>query len=237
MIYRMPMMFGRADFALPSSRGRGNLVAMERFFWIVAALGLGTLIGSRFVDVSALQKIWDGPEGAIVARGLPPQIELITKAAEASGWAAKCEAKDGELTLVEFTPTFRAHFSSGQAAYERISVFATSSEYLDYPSVKGEECGSGPSGMSKGVGQSTLGEVLVGYGPPAELEYFFEVANRCELRELTMRPLTSSEIEWLGDEVPEDWEGLVLQPTEANQNQAHCWSVIASQDELSEIFD
>lgn len=217
---------------------------MERFFWIIAILCLGTMIGSQFVDTNVLKKIWDGPEGAIVARGLPPQIELITKAAEDSGWAVKCEAMDGELSLVEFRPTLWAHFRSGQAAYEQISIFATSAEYLNHPSVDGEACGSGPSSMSKGVGIATQGvgrakvdELLVGYGSPAELEHLFEIADRCELRDLVTRPLTSSETEWIGGEVPEDWQGLVLRPTEENLNQAHCWRVIASQEELSELFD
>jgi len=213
------------------------MAAMERAFWIIAVLGLGTIIGSRFVDASAFEAIWDGPEGAIVARGLPPQIELITKAAEDSGWAVKCEAIDGELTVVEFTPTLQAHFRSGQEAYERVSIFATSSAYLNYPSVDGEKCGSGPSGASKGVGHSTLDEVLAGYGTLAELEPLMQVAEQCDLRDLRMRPLTKDEVEWLGGEVPKDWQGLFLRSTEANLNQAHCWSVMVSQEELSEWFD
>lgn len=220
-----------------SQRQLGKLTGMERFFWIIAVLGLGTIIGSRFLDVGAPEKIWEGPEGAIVARGLPPQIALITNAAEDSGWAAKCEAMDGELTVVEFTPTLRAHFSSGQEAYERISIFATSSAYLNHPSVDGEACGSGPSGASKGIGRSTLNELLVGYGAPADLEPLFEVASQCELRDLTVRPLKPNEVEWLGGDVPHDWKGLVLRQTEANQNEAYCWGVVASQNELSELFD
>ncbi len=208
---------------------------MKYLFWGIAVLGFASilLVGSvERGDFEALQEAWEGPKGAIVASGLPPQIELIERVAGENGWLVDCTRQDGELTLVQLTPTFRAKFSDAEQAYSDISVLSTSSARLVRASGETEECGEGQSVSSSAVGEISeefekAGETLIAFGTQAELDSYIQIADECGLEGLNVRPLTQLEKEQLGVELQTERQGLSVQIANAGINQIQCYGVIS----------
>jgi hypothetical protein len=48
---------------------------------------------------------------------------------------------------------------------------------------------------------------------------------------LAVRPLTQAEQEWIGGEIPADWQGLGVELSSANKNQYICFGALAQHQE------
>lgn len=208
---------------------------MKKLFWVVAGFGLlSVLVAGRMESggFAALQEVWAGPQGAIVATGLPPQIELIEKVADDSGWRVDCKRPDGELTLVQFTPTFWAKFEDEELLRSELSLLATSTALLKAPSGDGQACGAGAAITSSEVlDPEGTKELLLAYGTGADIGPLISLAKKCSLEGLAVRPLTQAEQEWIGGEIPADWQGLGIELSSANKNQYICFGALAQHQE------
>lgn len=207
---------------------------MHRVFWIIAILVVSSVLLFGRVQAGSFRsfsEIWEGPSGAIVVTGLEPQIQLIEQVAGSNGWGVDCKRPDGQLTLVQLTPSFWARFSEEPDWQSELSLLATSTAKLRAPSGGKAECGAGnPMSSSRSLDPEGSQDILIGYGTDAELEPVFRIAKLCGLSGLQLRPLTDPEKAWVGDLVSPDRQGVGVVLDNSNKNEYVCFGALANYD-------
>ena len=185
-----------------------SLDSMAKPFWAIAILFFGTLGLSQWLATAEI-KI----DGAILASGMEPQVELIRKIASENGWKIECEGTSSRMTVLRIAPGILPWKASEDALWNELSAVATSlSSAARIASTTSCDLPADQFKLTWNDPDSPDSKVIFGVGPREELEPLLSIARACEIigARLTDGPPAEQDV-YLG-EVPSDWVGLEIDP-------------------------
>jgi hypothetical protein len=182
-----------------------NFDSMSRPFWALAIVALGLVGASQWLSMK-------GPDsdGAILALGMQPQVELMREIASDNGWTAGCQGKSGSMIVLRITPGILPWKSSNDALWEELSPVATS--LSSAPRSPNTASCDLPADHYEAIWTDPDKKQIAGVGPRIEMEPLITIAQACDVKgaRLTDGPPAQQDI--YEEDIPSDWVGIEIDP-------------------------
>ncbi len=177
---------------------------MKWVFWIIAAIGLGSILivqvseqSPRFPEVFTESD----SDRVIEVTGLPPQIAVIREIASDAGWNTVCENTSGEVTTLHFAPGLWARIDPNDEVAGELVMIAGSTSQMSRGQAKRGGCNQPQTGTSYSVGDGPESKnVPIAYGLREELGPVVEIADACGVKQTRIRAFEPDEWGLLGIE-------------------------------------
>jgi len=187
-----------------------NLDSMAKPFWALAIVALGVVGASHWFPRTGTDS--DGDD-AILAVGMPPQIELIREIASKNGWKADCQGKSGRMTVLRLTPGILSWKASNGGAdgalWKELSRVATS---LSGAPKSTNAVGCDLPEDHYQTSWRDLDKYIVGVGPRIDMEPLIAIAKACEVNGVRLTDGPPAEQHIYAGDIPSDWVGIEIDP-------------------------
>lgn len=177
---------------------------MKWVFWIIAALGLGSILIYQVSEQSPRvpEVLFESDSDRVIeVTGLPPQIAVLREIASDAGWNIVCEDTSGEVTTLHLAPGLWARINPDDEIAGELVMIAGSTSQMSRGQSERRGCNQPQTGTSYSVADGPESKNLpIAYGTREELGPVVEIANACGVKQARIRAFEPDEWELLGIE-------------------------------------
>lgn len=177
---------------------------MNYVFWILSVLGL---LAIAYVQYEPDRET----DETFLAMGMAPQVEVMREIASTNGWKITCEGRSGSMTVVRVSPGIFPWRKSWKAVRDEIVMVASSISSDNGVQASGGNCDI-PEGTYRIHVDEQSDRFIASVGTEEYLSPMLEIARECDVRGAYIGPIEAQERMAMGDDVPTDWQALIVDP-------------------------